>query len=125
MHFIQHLFYIPNNSALILAGDITEKEGFALAQKYFGAWKRGSDPFKTLAIPEHPPIQKTETVIVEKPVNAATILVEWEGPSVSKDPKATYAADVFSFILSQQTSTFHKVLVESGLAYSVNLGTTR
>ena len=48
MHTIQHRFYIPNNSALILAGDITAKEGFQLAQKYFGSWKRGQDPFKTL-----------------------------------------------------------------------------
>jgi zinc protease len=121
MHTIQHRFYIPNNSALILAGDITANDGFALAQKYFGSWKKGPDPFKTLDLPEHPPIQKTETVIVEKPVNAVTIQIEWQGPSVSKDPKATYAADVFTFILGQQTSAFYKNLVESGLAYSANL----
>jgi zinc protease len=122
MHTIQNRFYIPNNSALILAGDITAKEGFALAQKYFGSWRRGSDPFAGLTLPEHPAIQKTEIVVVEKPVNAATILIEWQGPSVSKDAKATYAADVFSFILGQQTSAFYKDLVESGLAYSANLG---
>jgi len=122
MHTIQHRFYLPNNSALILAGDITENEGFELAQKYFGSWKKGPDPFKTLIIPEHPPIRNTETVVVEKPVNVVTIEIEWQGPSVSRDPRATYAADVFSFILGQQTSVFYKALVESGLAYSVNLG---
>ena len=122
MHTIQHRFYVPNNSALILAGDITAKEGFELAQRYFGGWRRGADPFKDFTIPEHPPIPKTETVIVEKPVNAVTIQMEWQGPSVSNDPKATYAADVFSTVISQQTSKFYKELVESGLAYSVNFG---
>ncbi|HTY10221.1 MAG TPA: pitrilysin family protein [Bacteroidota bacterium] len=120
MHTIQHLFYIPNNSALILAGDITANEGFDLAEKYFGKWKKGTDPFTTIKIPEHPPIQRTETIVVEHPVSAASVSIEWQGPSVSKDPKATYAADVFSYILSQQTSTFYKDLVESGLAYGVN-----
>ena len=122
MHTIQHRFYIPNNSALILAGDITANEGFALAEKYLGNWKRGPDPFKIITLPEHPPIPGNETVVVEQPVNGVTILKEWQGPSVSKDTKATYAADVFSFILSQETSTFTKDLVESGLAYSASFG---
>ena len=40
---------------------------------------------------------------------------------MSKHARATYAADVLSFILSQQTSRFYKDLVESGLTYGVNL----
>ncbi len=34
----------------------------------------------------------------------------WQGPSVGKDPKSTYAADVISYILGQQTSRFYKNL---------------
>ena len=49
-------------------------------------------------------------------------MFRWHGPSVSKDPKATYAADVLSFILGQQTSKFHKNVVESGLSYGANFG---
>ena len=121
MQEIQDRYYLPNNASLILSGDITPDEGFRLAEKYFSSWKRGPDPFKEHPVPEHPPIQKTETVIVEKPVNAVTIMMKWEGPSVGKDPKATYAADVLSFVLSQKTSRFYKDLVETGLAYGVNL----
>jgi zinc protease len=121
MQTIQDRYYIPNNSALILAGDVTADEGFSLAQKVFSSWKRGADPFKAFPIPEHPPIPKTDTVVITAPVNAITVMMEWEGPSVVKDPKATYAADILSFILSQRTSTFYKNLVESGLAYGVNL----
>ncbi|GAB4332591.1 MAG: hypothetical protein Kow0037_10250 [Calditrichia bacterium] len=122
MKTIQNRYYIPNNSALILAGDITPEEGFKLAEKYFSAWKKGDDPFKKFPIPEHPPIQKTETVVVEKPVNTVTMMIRWQGPSVTKDPTATYAADILSYILGQKTSKFHKNLVESGLAYFVSFG---
>lgn len=121
MQTIQNRYYVPNNAALILAGDITPEEGFRLAEKYFSSWKRGADPFIANPVPEHPPIQKTETTVVEAPVNAVTIMMKWQGPSVSKDAKATYAADVLSFILTQRTSQFYKDLVESGLTYGVSL----
>ena len=122
MRTIQGRFYHPNNSALILAGDITSEEGFNLAEKYFKSWEKGPNPFEQFKIPEHPSIKQSETVIVDQPVNAVTILMRWHGPSVTKDKKATFAADVLSYILSQQTSKFHKNLVESGLAYGVNFG---
>jgi zinc protease len=121
MQTIQNRYYIPNNSALILAGDVTPEEGFSLAKKIFSSWKRGPDPFKAYPIPEHPPIPKTETLVITAPVNAVTVMMEWEGPSVTKDPKATYAADILSFILRQKTSKFYKNLVESGLSYGVDL----
>jgi len=122
MRTIQNRFYIPNNSALILAGDISAEEGFALAEKYYGSWTAGEDPFAKFPVPEHPAIEKTETIVIEKPVNAVGLMMVWQGPSVSKDPKATYAADVLSFISRQQTSKFTKNLVESGLAYGASLG---
>ena len=119
MKTIQHRFYIPNNSALILSGDITPETGFALAEKIFSKWERGPNPFDEYKVPDHPPIPKNEVVVVQKPVNAVTMQYEWQGPSVGKDPKSTYAADVLSFILGQQTSKFQKNLVESGLAFGV------
>ena len=120
MQTIQNRFYVPNNSALLLAGDITPEEGFTLAEKIFSSWERGPNPFDEYKVPEHPPIPEIEVVVVEKPVSAVTMMYEWQGPSVSKDPKSTYAADVLSFILGQQTSKFHKDLVESGLALGVS-----
>ena len=120
MKTIQHRYYIPNNSALLLAGDITPEKGFDLAEKIFSKWKRGPNPFDKYKVPEHPPIPENEVVVVKKPVNAVTMQCVWQGPSVGKDPKSTYAADVLSFILGQETSKFHKDLVESGLAYGVS-----
>jgi len=119
MKTIQERFYVPNNSALVLSGDITAVRGFALAERIFGDWPRGGDPFAT-PVPDPPPLAATRTVVVEQPVNTVTVTVSWHGPGVAADPDATYAADVFAQILANPTSTFQKELVESGLAFGAS-----
>lgn len=121
MQTIQDRYYIPNNSALLIAGDIDHEQVFKLAEEYYGDWKKGDNPFTLYPVPEHPPLAKTETVIVEKPVNAVTLMIAWHGPSLSKDLAGTYAADVLSYVLSQRNSGFQKRLVESGLCSFVNI----
>ena len=120
MNAIKNRFYIPNNSALILAGDITPARGFQLAEQIFGDWPRGADPFATPA-PNPPVLTKSSAVIVEQPVNGAALYMAWHGPSVTGDPAATYAADVISTVLANPASQFQKRLVDSGLTYGVGL----
>ena len=115
MRFIQSKYYVPNNSALIIAGDVNPATVFALAERELGQWKRGADPFVTDPIPAIPPLKKSEGVVVEAPVSAVTVLVQWQGPSVGADPKSTYAADVFSDVLNDPRSQFQQRLVDSGL----------
>jgi zinc protease len=119
MQAIQARYYVPNNTALILAGDIKPADGFRMAAEVFGDWPKGADPFDPPA-PDPPKLTRTQSVIVEKPVQGATLSLSWHGPSVTKDPASTYAADVLSTILAKPTSAFQKRLVESGL--SVNAG---
>jgi len=119
---IQKKFYIPNNSAVVVAGDVTAQEVFKLAEEIFGDWSRGEDPFIKDPIPRHPPLPKDESVIVNQPVNAATIQISYQGPSTDLDAPATYAADVFSFILRQPDSRFSRALVDSGLTTGLSFG---
>jgi zinc protease len=121
MRAIQRLYYVPNNSALIVAGDVTPARAFAMAAEVFGDWERGADPFAT-PVPDPPPIAKSRAVVVEQPVQGATLQLTWQGPSVGRDPAATYAADVLSAILAKRTSAFQKRLVESGLAMNAGVG---
>ena len=120
MNTIKDKYYVPNNSALILSGDITPARGFALAQQVFGDWAAGPDPFVT-PVDNPPKLTRSYSVIVEKPVNGAVLSMAWQGPSVRADPGATYAADVLSFVLDNPTSKFHKRLVDSGLAFNASL----
>jgi zinc protease len=121
MRTIQNRYYVPNNSALVVAGDVDPAAVFALAEKELGQWSRAADPFVSDPIPEIPPLQKSEVILVEAPVGAVTIQVQWQGPSVGKDPKSTYAADVFSDVLNDPRSKFQQKLVDSGLWQAVGV----
>jgi zinc protease len=72
-------------------------------------------------IPPIPPLQKSEAVIIEQPVGAVTVFLQWQGPSVRQDPNATYAADVFSDALNQPNSILQKRLVDTGLWQSIGV----
>ncbi|MBC7791296.1 MAG: insulinase family protein [Anaerolineae bacterium] len=118
---IQRRYYVPNNTALIVAGDVDPQKVFALAESIYGDWRRAPDPFVADPIPRIPPLAQSEGVIVEEPIGSAVILMQWQGPSVSRDPAATYAADVFSDVLNGSTSTLQRRLVDGGLFQSVGV----
>jgi len=121
MRAIQNKYYVPNNSALIVAGDVNPATVFALAERELGQWSRGADPFVADPIPTIPPLQKSEGVLVEAPVGAVTVQIQWQGPSVGQDPKSTYAADVFSDVMNDPGSKFQQRLVDSGLWQAVGV----
>jgi zinc protease len=120
MREIQNRYYIPNNTALVLAGDVSPSQGFRTAADVFGDWPRGADPFIT-PIPDPPPLTKTRAVIVTQPVKGAADALQFQGPSVTRDPASTYAADVLSTILNKRASRFSKRLVDSGIAFEANI----
>jgi zinc protease len=115
MREIQQRYYVPNNSALIVTGDVTPDSVFSWAERFYGSWPRGEDPFKTSPVPEIPAVARDTAVISEAPVSAVTYMVQWQGPSVRKDAASTYAADVFSDALNTPGSRFQRRLVDSGL----------
>jgi len=115
MRTIQRKYYVPNNSVLIVAGDVNPATVFALAERELGGWQKGADPFVADPIPPIPPLTRNEGVVVEAGVGAVTVFVQWQGPSVGKDAQSTYAADVFSDVLNDPGSNFQQRLVDSGL----------
>lgn len=121
MRTIQRKYYVPNNSTLIVSGDIDPQRVFAIAERELGRWKKSADPFVADPVPAIPPLMKNEGVIVEAGVGAVTVFVQWQGPSVGADPKSTYAADVFSDVLNDPGSNFQQRLVDSGLWQSMGV----
>jgi zinc protease len=122
MRLIQSRYYVPNNSTLVITGDVKPEEIFQLSQELFGDWpRREKDPFVEFPLVEHPPLTKSEGVIIKQPVQNVIVQIGWQGPSIGKDNAATYAADVFSFILRQPNSRFQTALVDSGLVNGVDL----
>jgi zinc protease len=123
MTTIQHRYYVPNNSALVVTGDVSAEEIFAAADKLYVDWAKGDDPFVKFPLVTHPPIQKIEAIAVEQPVRVIDGQIMWHGPStVGPSAPDTYAADVLSTALGQASSRFQKALVDSGLCVTANIG---
>ncbi len=118
METIKNKYYWPNNSLLTVAGDVNHVDVFKQVENIMGGWKpSGFDPFKKYPIPEFKPLEKTDYFIVHSEnIKVPMIMFNWMGPDTRNDLKATYAADVFSTILSQNSSKLSKALSESGLS---------
>jgi len=122
METIKNRYYVPNNSALVVTGDVSADEIFAEADKLYTDWARGADPFVKFPLVTHPPIQKTEAVVVQQPVRVIDGQMVWHGPStVGPSVPDTYAADAFSAAIALPSSRFQKALVDSGACISAGL----
>src|SRR6185436_13972444 len=123
MRLIKDRYYVPNNSAIIVTGDVTPQAAFQLVEQLFGEWpRRAKDPFEEFPLVDHPPLPKSEGDLISAPVTNVVIQLGWQGPSIGNDDAATYAADVFSFILRQPNSRFQRALVDTGLVSGVGFG---
>lgn len=129
MDSIKNKYYWPNNSVLVIAGDVKANEAFSVAEDIFGSWKASPfDPFKKWPIPEVKPLAKNDYYIIESnKMPVPYMLFSWHGPDTRNDIPGTYAADVFSFIVNQNGSKLMKSLINSGLAQmaSVNYYTQK
>ncbi len=123
MDSIKNKYYWPNNSVLVIAGDVNVNEAFKSAEEIFGSWKASPfDPFKKWPIPEFKPLTKNDYYIIESTTMPVPyMLFSWHGPDTRNDIPATYAADVFSFIVNQNGSKLKKALINSGLAQEASV----
>lgn len=123
MMVIKDKYYFPNNSILVICGDVNPKEAFAQAEAIFGDWQSsGFDPHEKFPIPEFKPIEKTEYLIKESSIaQTPYTMYTWQGPDTRNDSIGTLAADVFSTILGLNSSKWQQALIDKGLASYVGL----
>jgi len=117
MRAMQQRLFVPNNSALFIVGDVEPGQATQAAAAVFSAWQRGADPFAATPPAVHPPLERSVTLPLYKPVATALYTISWQGPRVGQDPKATYAADVMSTALALKSSGFSRRFIDTGLAH--------
>ncbi len=124
MRVIQQKYYYPNNTIIVIAGDVKHDDVFNQVKTIYGDWKPSDfDPFVKWPIPEFTPLKQNKYFVTENDnAQVPIILRSYFGPDTRGDIAATYAADVFSFILSQKSSKLQQELVDKGLAYQVQVG---
>ncbi len=123
MMIIKDKYYFPNNSVLVICGDVQHEESFALAEKVFGDWaSSGFDPHVKYPVPEFTPLNKNSTFIKESTIAQTPYeMFQWHGPDFRNDSAGTIIADVFSGILGLNSSKWQQALIDKGLATFANL----
>jgi zinc protease len=113
--------FVPQNGALVVGGDFKQAELVKLVEKYFGDWRSPKD----WKAPVHPAFQafpNTQTVVATHPdAQNARLTLTYLGPTVEKDPKDTFIADVLISLLQSRNGKFYKKFIDSGRAYQSGL----
>jgi zinc protease len=114
-------YYVPNNAALIVTGDVGAAEVFESAGKHLERWRRGDDPLAELELPPIAPLGRDTAFVIRADAANVTFMIRWQGPSVSEDRDATFAADLLSELVNQPTSGTQRRLVDTGLFTDVSM----
>jgi zinc protease len=102
-------WYRSDNAVLVVAGDIVPDEVFALARRYYGAWRPGVAPLTTPVEPE-----QTEERIAHIAWPAPTlplVAMAFHVPAFDPDDVDGRALDVLAQAHFAPTSALHKELV--------------
>ncbi len=118
MMIIKNKYYHPNNSLLVICGDIDHEKALVLAKNIYGDWPNsGFNPIEKYPIPEFKPLNSIEYFVKESSIaQTPNLTYYWQGPDFRNDSAATIAADVFSTILGLNSSKWQQSLVDKGLA---------
>ena len=101
--------YAPNNCTLIMVGDLSAEEGFALAKKYFEPIPRQQPP---------PPVRTVEPeqlgekrVSIERPAQTPILDFAYKSPAAN-DPQGPAINLLVSILTDGDSARLHRLLVE-------------
>jgi zinc protease len=102
-------YYRPENSVLVIAGDVEPAATLELVRKYFGDWKRG---YKAPQVKAEP--VQTKERRIEVPYEGRTLpiaVVAYKGDSFKPDDRVYAASYVLAELAFGETSDLHRRLV--------------
>jgi len=101
-------YYRPEYSTIVVVGDVTAAKVNALAEKYFGAWKRGS---YVSVVPVEPKQTSARYTHLQNAGIPPMLSLNFKGPAFSDSQIDMPALDVMTTILFSPTSALYKKLV--------------
>ena len=110
-------WYRPDNAILVFGGDIRSKTAFALAQQYFGDWKKPAEPLPNLAAPAPLANVAPRVVVVDKPdAGQAAVLVARAG--IERTNPDYFGGLVANSVLSGYSGRLNQeIRIKRGLSY--------
>lgn len=112
LRHIKDNYYVPNNAALFVAGDVDPQKVFTIAEKHYGDWKKGKG---LPALDPHPPIGKDKwTATSTSPQKGiADVYLTFQGPDAGEDVESTYPADIWGQMLNSPNGRFKRSMTEA------------
>lgn len=116
-------YYYPNNSLLIVSGDVKHDDVFLKVSSVFEQWPKSEfDVFTKYPIPEFDTLTIAKASIsVNEYAKTVFFKLGYQGPDTRYSMKETYCADIFQHIINQKNSNFQKSLVATNLAKNAQL----
>jgi zinc protease len=114
-------YFVPNNSLLVVVGDVRAADVFTQVERLFRGWARAPEPFELYPRVVHPPLKGREVVVSHEPVGMVSGGFHWQGPSAAgPGAELAPAARLLGYLTGDPSSHFQKALVESGTCVSAS-----
>lgn len=111
-------FYRPDNAILVIGGDISAKDGAALATRYFGDWQKPTTPIPTVnAAQESPGNKAGRVVVIDKP-DAGQAAVYLARIGINRKDTDYFRGIVANSVLSGYSGRLNQeIRIKRGLSY--------
>jgi zinc protease len=110
-------YYRPDNAILVIGGDITAKDGIALATKYFGDWQKPSTPLPNLSASKENASKSGRIVVVDKP-DAGQAAVYLARAGINRKDPDYFRGIVSNSVLSGYSGRLNQeIRIKRGLSY--------
>ena len=115
-------FYVPNNAALVIVGDVNPTEARVLAERLFGPrrWASGPNPHSPPREPL-PRLAGSKAFVSVQATKNVVLALQWPGPDVGRDERATFVADVWGTLCDLPHARFQRAFRDKELTDAVGL----
>jgi len=111
-------FYRPDNTILVIGGDITGVNGFALANRYFGDWKKPATPMPDLSAAMSTASGKAGRVVVIDKPDAGQAAVYLARIGINRKDADYFRGIVANSVLSGYSGRLNQeIRIKRGLSY--------
>jgi len=111
-------YYRPDNAILVIGGDITAKDGIALATKYFGDWQKPSTPLPEISAAKETAASKTGRIVVIDKPDAGQAAVYLARSGINRKDPDYFRGIVSNSVLSGYSGRLNQeIRIKRGLSY--------
>jgi zinc protease len=111
-------FYRPDNAILLIGGDISSKDGFALATKYFGDWQKPTTPLPTISAAMKETASKPGRIVVIDKPDAGQAAVYLARTGIARSNPDFFGGIVTNSVLSGYSGRLNQeIRIKRGLSY--------